>query len=169
MNEKEIQKVIELIKKKAYAAQIRDDLCARSMIYGLSCYFDFIPNEIVNASYNLAGGVGASSGSCGVYVAGQLAIGLKYSPAIDQEVTEESKRSKKRAERKMIEFREIFLDEFGTTLCPEIHKKIFDKSFDFKVKKEAKEFFKVPDHKKRCAKVVKKGAELTARFIFMSE
>lgn len=161
----EKQKVLDFIEKKAAEAQLRDDLCARSTIYGLSCYFDFISDDIVKASYNLAGGIGASSGTCGAFTAGQLVIGLKYSPTVEIAGTEAGKIKMKEAEEKMIKFRELFIKEFGTTLCPEIHKKIFGKSYDFKVKKEAREFFNISDHKEKCAEVVKRGAALTASFI----
>ncbi len=169
MKKEEKQKAIELVKKKAAEAEIRDDLCARSTMYGLSCYFDFISGDIVRATFNLAGGVGASSGTCGAFSSGQLAIGLKYAPSMEEVDTEEGKKKMEVAEMKMIEFREVFLKEFGTTLCPEIHKKIYGRSFDFKNQKEAEEFFSIPDHAEKCASIVEKGAALAAEFILNDE
>ena len=52
----------ELIQKAvdaAVEAQIRDDICARSALYGLKQVFDYIPEELVTASLSLAGGCGA--------------------------------------------------------------------------------------------------------------
>ncbi len=169
MKDKEKKKAIELIKKKAAEAEIRDDLCARSTMYGLSCYFDFIPEEVVKATFNLAGGVGASSGTCGVFCSGQLAVGLKYSPSMEEVGTEEGREKMKLAEMKMIEFRELFLEEFETTLCPEIHEEIYGRSFDFKDKKQTEEFFSISDHAERCASVVERGAALVAEFLLDNE
>jgi hypothetical protein len=74
-NKKEI---LDMIEKKAVEAQIRDDICSRSTMYGLKSYFNFIPEEMVTASMSLCGGAGISSGSCGAYCSGLLAIGLKF-------------------------------------------------------------------------------------------
>ncbi len=164
-----MEDVLGYIQQKAEEAQLRDDLCSRSTIYGLSCHFDFISDELVESTLNLAGGVGASSGSCGAYCSGQLAIGARFNPAMDEVGTEAGKEKMKIAQGKMIEFRDAFLQEFGTTLCPEIHKSLFGQSYIFTEPDQADAFFKIPDHKEKCATVVKRAARLAAEIILSEQ
>ncbi|MCR4431159.1 MAG: hypothetical protein NUV45_09105 [Tepidanaerobacteraceae bacterium] len=71
-----------MVENNAVEAQKRDDICARSTMYGLKSYFDFIPEEMVTATLSLAGGTGGGSGSCGAYYSGLLALGLKFNPTM---------------------------------------------------------------------------------------
>jgi hypothetical protein len=64
------QEKIDTVVKNAVEAQIRDDLCARSTMYGLSAVFDFIPESVVTGAASLSGGCGSASGSCGAYCCG---------------------------------------------------------------------------------------------------
>ncbi len=169
MKEQEKEKALKLIKKKSQETELKYGLCARSAMYGLSCYFNFIPEELVNAAYNLSGGVGASSGTCGAFSSGELVIGLKYAPSMAEVGTEEGEIKREIAEQKMIEFRDIFLEEFGTTLCSKIVENIFGKSFDLKDDNQLEEFLNFPGHTQKCASIVGRGAALAAEFILNDE
>lgn len=159
------EKELNMIEKKAKETEIRDDVCSRSTLCGLGSYFDFISEEIINASLNLSGGGGAASGSCGAYTAAQLAVGLKFNPSIKEVGTEEFKEQEELAQLKMMQFRDLFIEEFGTTLCPKIQKELFGKEFDFTNPEDAEEFFKIEDHAEKCGDVVGKTARLAAEFI----
>lgn len=108
------QKILDLVGKSAREAQIRDDVCSRSVLYGLKQYFDFIPEEMVTASFSLCGGAGAASGSCGAYTCGLLAVGLKYNASMAEEA--ENPEAAGRGAAKFMELRDRFINEFGTTL-----------------------------------------------------
>ena len=71
------QEIIDRCAAAAREAQIRDDVCSRSVLIGLSEYFD-IPEDMIRASASLCGGAGASSGTCGTFTCGLLAVGWKY-------------------------------------------------------------------------------------------
>jgi C_GCAxxG_C_C family probable redox protein len=159
-NKKEI---LDMIEKKAVEAQIRDDICSRSTMYGLKSYFNFIPEEMVTASMSLCGGAGISSGSCGAYCSGLLAIGLKFNATMAEESADPG--LVVRGIGKAIAFRDAFLKEFGTTLCPEIHKKIFGRSFNFLDEKQNAEFLNLPDHAEKCSTVVAKASRIAAEMI----
>ncbi|RAK12506.1 putative redox-active protein with C_GCAxxG_C_C motif [Halanaerobium saccharolyticum] len=159
------EKELDMIEKKARETEIRDDVCSRSTLCGLSSYFDFISEDIVNASLNLAGGGGAASGSCGAYIAAQLAVGLKFNPSIKEVGTAEFKEKEELAQLKMMKFRDLFIEEFGTTLCPNIQKNLFGKEFDFTNLEDTEEFFKIEDHAEKCGEVVGKTSRLAAEFI----
>ena len=145
----------ELIQKAvdaAVEAQIRDDICARSAMYGLKQVFDYIPEELVTATLSLAGGCGAASGSCGAYCAGLLAIGMTYNATMAQE--KENPDLIEIGCGKFIEFRDRFLAKMGTVLCPELHQQVFGRSYVFTDPVQHEEFACREDHAEKCAAVV---------------
>lgn len=157
------EEILNLVGKNAREAQIRDDVCSRSLLIGLKAYFDFIPEDMIRASMSLCGGAGASSGSCGTYTCGLLAIGLKYNVPLEDEMKNPELQEKNAA--KFMEYRDRFIKEMGTTLCPEIQKMIFGRSYIFTKPEDCEEYWKITDHNVKCAQVVEKAARLTAEML----
>lgn len=157
------EEILNLVGKTAREAQIRDDVCSRSLLIGLKAYFDFIPEDMIRASMSLCGGAGASSGSCGTYTCGLLAIGLKYNVPLEDEMKNPELQEKNAA--KFMEYRDRFIKEMGTTLCPELQKKIFGRSYIFTKPEDCEEYWKITDHNVKCAQVVEKAARLTAEML----
>ncbi|NLL38247.1 MAG: C_GCAxxG_C_C family protein [Clostridiales bacterium] len=155
--------ILDLVGKTAREAQIRDDVCSRSTLLGLAAYFDFIPEDMIRASFSLCGGAGASSGSCGTYTCGLLALGLKYNAPVEEELKNPELQEKGQA--KFMEFRDRFIKEMGSTLCPELQKKIFGRSYIFTNPKDCEEYFKITDHNVKCAEVVEKATRLIAEML----
>jgi hypothetical protein len=164
------EKILELVEKNAVEAQLRDDACAPSAMYGLSTGFDFITEEAVAAAWPLLGGTGVASGSCGAYCSGLMAIGLKYIPLVAKASSPEEALEKKELFRsKMLAYRDAFLKEYGTVLCPQIHKILFGRSFILSDDGQREDFLKIPDHAEKCATVVAKAARLAAKIILEDE
>ena len=161
------QEILDMVEKNAAEAQIRDDVCSRSTMYGLKYGFDFIPEEMVTSSLSLCGGTGISSGSCGAYCSALLAIGLKYNPTMAEESIDKS--IMMRGIGKTLAFRDAFLKEFGTTMCPEIHKTLFGRSYNFLDGKQNEEFLNLPGHAEKCSTVVAKAARMAAEMILDDE
>ena len=161
------EEILDLCGKTAREAQIRDDVCSRSTLLGLKAYFDWIPDEMIRASMNLCGGAGASSGSCGTYTCGQLALGLKYNHTPEEELENEALFDV--TSRKFMEFRDRFLKEFGTTLCPEIHKQVFGRAYIYTKPEDAEAYFKITDHNVRCAATVERATRLIAEMLLEDE
>ncbi|MBR3060117.1 MAG: C_GCAxxG_C_C family protein [Oscillospiraceae bacterium] len=160
------QEIIDLCAKAAKEAQIRDDVCSRSVLVGLKAYFD-IPEDLIRASSNLCGGAGAASGSCGTYTCGQLALGLKYNHTPEEEL--ENPELFDVTSGKFMEFRDRFMKEFGTTLCPEIHKQVFGRAYIYYKPEDAAEYFKITDHHIRCAETVERATRLIAAMLLEDE
>ena len=160
------QEIIDLCAKAAREAQIRDDVCSRSTLIGLKAYFD-IPDDLIRASTNLCGGAGAASGSCGAYTCSQLALGLKYNHSAEEELEDEELFHVTHV--KFIELRDRFLKEFGTTLCPEIHKQVFGRAYYYYKPEDAAEYFKITDHHIRCADTVERATRLIAAMLLEDE
>jgi len=160
------KEILDLVEKNAIEAQLRDDACAPSTMYGLSTGFEFIREEAVAAAWPLLGGTGIASGSCGAYCSGLMAIGLKYVPLVAKATSAEEALEKKELLRsKILAFRDAFLKEYGTILCPEIHKILFGRGFNLKDGQERDEFLSIPDHAEKCATVVAKAARLAAEIM----
>jgi hypothetical protein len=157
------EEILDLCGKTAREAQIRDDVCSRSTLIGLSAYFDFIPEDLIRASTSLCGGAGASSGSCGTYTCGLLAVGLKYNAPLSEELEDPSKADI--ASEKFMAFRDKYIKEMGTTLCPELHKQVFGRSYIYTNPEDCEEYFKITDHNVKCADVVEKATRLCAEFL----
>lgn len=157
------EEILDLCGKTAREAQIRDDVCSRSTLIGLKAYFDFIPDEMIRASMSLCGGAGASSGTCGTYTCGLLAIGLKYNVPLDEELKNPELQDVGAA--KFMEFRDRYLKAMGTTMCPEFQKKVFGRTYIFTNPEDCEEYWKVADHAEKCADVVEKATRVIAEML----
>ena len=161
------QELIDKAVVAAVEAQIRDDVCARSAMYGLKQAFDFIPEELVTASLSLAGGCGAGSGSCGAYCAGLLAVGMKYNSTMAEE--RENPDAIELGCQKFVEYRDRFLKERGTILCPELHKQVFGRSYVFTDPAQHEEFMYLEGHAEKCAEVVASAVKVACEMLLEDE
>ena len=155
--------ILEQVGRASAEAQIRDDVCSRSTLIGLKTYFDWIPDELIRASLSLCGGAGASSGSCGTYTCGLLAIGLKFNAPLAEELENPEKQGI--GCEKFFEFRDRFIKEMGTTMCPELHKQVFGRSYIFTNPEDAEAYGRVTDHHIKCADVVDRATRVAAEML----
>jgi len=155
--------MIDLAVETAKAAQIRDDVCSRSVLVGLWEIMDEMPDEFITASTSLLGGTGAASGSCGAYCAGLLGVGLKFNRTIDEEQANPA--LKFEGIQKAIEYRDRFLAAHGTVLCPVIHEKLFGRSYIFTDPEQEQEFLSLEGHREKCAEIVGDAARIAAEMI----
>lgn len=159
--------ILDQVGKAAKEAQIRDDVCSRSTLIGLKTYFSWIPDDMIRASMSLCGGAGASSGSCGTYTSGLLVIGLKHNVSLEEELANPEKQGVGAA--KFMEFRDRFLAAMGTTLCPELQKQVFGRSYIFTNPEHCDEYWKVQDHNEKCGIIVEKAARVIAEMLLDDE
>ena len=159
--------ILDQVGKAAKEAQIRDDVCSRSTLIGLKTYFDWIPDELIRASTSLCGGAGASSGSCGTYTCGLLAVGLKHNVPLDEELADPSKQEI--AASKFMEFRDRYLAAMGTTLCPELQKQVFGRAYIFTEPADCEEYWKILDHNVKCGIIVEKATRVAAEMLLDAE
>jgi hypothetical protein len=159
------QKMIDEAVNAAKAAQIRDDVCSRSVLIGLSTIFDDIPDEMITASLALLGGTGTASGSCGAYCAGLLGVGLKFCHPIDDEL--ENPAFKLESIGKAVEYRDRFLAIHGTVLCPLLLEKQLGRSYYFTDPKQSEEFLALQGHAEKCAEIVGDATRVAAEMMIL--
>ena len=157
------QGLIDTAVETAMKAQIRDDICSRSVLVGLQTLCGDIPPEMVTASLSLIGGTGAASCSCGAYCAGLLGIGAVFNPTIEEELDNPSLQME--GVLKCIEYRQRFLKEMGTVMCPEIIEKKFGRAYYFTDPEQNEEFMSMDGHKEKCAEVVAIATKIAATMI----
>ena len=167
MTQEEKKAIVDKVVEAAVATQIRDDVCSRSTMYGLQTQFDFIPDSFVKATASLCGGTGSGSGSCGAYCAGLLALGLKFNSTIEEELQDEEAFGKTAAT--FTEYRERFVKEMGTIMCPKIHEKLFGKAYDLTDPKDSEEFLNLPGHVEKCGETVAVAARIAAEMLLEKE
>ena len=158
-----IQTAVEIARQ----AQIRDDICSRSVLIGLQAICDEIPDEMVMASLSLAGGTGSASGSCGAYCTGQLGVGAVFNAPVDDELSNPA--LKMQGVKKFSEYRDRFLKEMGTIMCPEIHKKVFGRVYVLSDPQQEMEFLTLEGHEAKCAEVVAVATRIAAEMILEDE
>lgn len=159
--------ILDRVGRAAAEAQIRDDVCSRSTLIGLKTYFDWIPDDVIRASMSLCGGAGASSGSCGTYTCGLLAIGLKFNVPLADELADPEKQEDGAA--KFMEFRDRFIAAMGSTMCPELQKQVFGRSYIFTEPADCEEYWQITDHNVKCAEIVERATRVAAEMLLDAE
>ena len=66
---------------------------------------------------------------------------------------------------KFVEFRDRFLAERGTILCPELHKQVFGRSYVFTDPVQHEEFGKREDHNVKCAEIVASAVKVACEML----
>ena len=157
------QQMIDVATETARAAQIRDDVCSRSVLVGLTAILDDIPEELITASLSLLGGTGTASGSCGAYCAGLMGVGLKFNYPLDDELSNPALIGESIS--KAVEYRDRFMAVYGTVLCPKIHEILFGRSYIFTDSNQQQEFIALKGHAEKCAEVVANATRIAAEMI----
>ena len=62
-------------------------------------------------------------------------------------------------------FRDEFLREMGTTMCPEFQKRVFGRSYIFTEPADCEAYWQIADHNEKCGEVVEKATRVIAAFL----
>ena len=93
-------------------------------------YFNFINDDIVQAGVALAGGGGeATSGSCGVFSGGLMALSARFTPRSD-ELSEKEIEEFQKVSRNFHEYRDWFIAEFGGVTCRDVQCGLFGRFYN---------------------------------------
>jgi hypothetical protein len=151
------------IEETAKETQLAYAGCARTILFSLQHYFNFIPDDLIKAASALSGGCAASGASCGAFCAGLLFLGLKLAPWIEDK-SDEAIAKRDLARKAEYEYRDTFIREFGSVLCPKVQEGIMGRSWDLSNPDEMEEFMQSPDHDK-CSIVASKSARIVSEIL----
>jgi len=118
-----------------------------------------IHDDVFKAATGLIGGLALSGITCGALTGAVMVLsvylGREYDNFSDPEMIrhESCRLSKKLLDR--------FIEEYGTTCCYDIQRKIMGKSYNLWDEKERAEFFKAGGHDDKCPSVCGNAARWT--------
>jgi C_GCAxxG_C_C family probable redox protein len=166
--EKAKEVILNEAESKGYEFEKKYHGCAQCVLGTLMDIFDMKEPEAFKAATGLAGGVGLSvQGTCGGLAGGVMAISLLYGRELDNLEDPEGLRfiSYSLANK----LHERFVQEYGSSVCKEIHKKILGKTYHLNNPEEWKEFLDAGGHTDKCPSVVGKAARWAAEIILEQE
>ena len=136
--------------------------CAQITLKALQESFGLTDIEVFKAASPLSGGVARSGEVCGALLGALLCVGMIFGRRRLErtDISEDYLKAMEVAGKIYDEFEE----EFGTTICREIHKKLFGRVYNLRDPKELTEFIESGAWN-RCTEVMSKAAEIAARNI----
>ncbi len=159
----------ETIAKKAYELGFTYEQtyrgCAQSVIAALQDSFGIQDPDLFRAASGLASGGGLTcSGSCGAYVGAVMFIGSLLGRR--REFFDNDNDFKYTTFALAKQLHDRFIEEYGTLLCCEIHKKIFGRTYDMTNDADKKQFNADGAHVDKCTVVVAKGAQWCVEILY---
>jgi C_GCAxxG_C_C family probable redox protein len=142
--------------------------CAQCVLGTIMNLFQVAQPDAFRAATGLGGGIGLSEeGSCGALTGGVMALGLLFGRDMDRMDDPEKRRFT--AYRLANQLHERFVQEYGSSLCKEIHKKIMGRTYRLNDPKEWQAFLDAGGHTEKCPVVVGKAARWTAEIILKEQ
>lgn len=139
--------------------------CSRNVVYALQKYFDFISDDILRASVMLSGGGNkATVGSCGAFSGGLMVLSAKCAPKAE-DATPKAIEAYHLQGYKFQEFRDWFIETFGTVTCKDVQCHQLGRSFNFMNPKEIGEFIAFPGVDEKCGQVYSQAARKVAEIL----
>jgi C_GCAxxG_C_C family probable redox protein len=119
--------------------------------------------KTIQAADSLAGGTALSTkGTCGALVGGLLAIGAVVGRTYEDFSAGERKRRVFQYSKKLYD---RFVEEYGSPICQDIHKKLFGRTFNLLDPKDYEEFDKAGAHVDKCPSVSGNTAKWAAEIL----
>ena len=157
------EEILDEVYNKAFKYEAEFGSCPQCVIAALMETLDVGDINNIKAVDALAGGTSLSTeGTCGALVGGLLAI----SSIVGRDYKNFKAGNKKRRvfsySKKLYD---KFIEEYGSPVCKEVHKKLFGRTFNLLDPIEYAEFEKAGAHVDKCPVVSGKVARWTAEII----
>jgi len=157
------QQLLEKIYNLAFKYEIERGSCPQCVLAVLKETLDIGDEATIKSADALAGGAALSTkGTCGALTGGLLAISSLVGRGYDDF-------SEGKSKRRVFQFSKIlydkFIDEYGSSLCCDVHKKLFGRTFNLMDPKDYQEFEDAGAHVDKCPVVSGNVAKWTAEII----
>lgn len=161
MKEKIAQKAYEL--GFEYEQKYRG--CAQCSLAALQDSFEIYDETLFRAASALSSGGGMTcSGSCGAYVGSVMFIGSLLGRR--REFFDNDRDFKYTSFDLAKKLHDLFIQEYGSILCNQIHKEIFGRTYNLHQSDDKQQFEKDGAHTEKCTAVVAKAAKWCAELIY---
>jgi C_GCAxxG_C_C family probable redox protein len=159
----------EIIAEKAYELGFFYEKeyhgCAQCTLAALQEAFEMPDNSLFRAGSALAGGgCSTCAGSCGAYVGAVMFIGSLLGRR--REFFSNDDDFKNISSNLAKELYDLFVQEYGTIICNQIHKDIFGRTYNFFDPVEKQQFEDDGAHTVKCTAVVAKAAKWCAELLY---
>ena len=166
--ERSKEKILSEAESKGYDFEKNYHGCAQCVLGPLMEIFDMKEPDAFKAATGLGGGVGLSvQGSCGGLIGGVMAIGMWYGRELEN--IEDPEGLRFISYRLANKLHERFVQEYGSSICKEIHKKVLGKTYHLNNPEEWDAFLAAGGHADKCPGVVGKAARWAAKIILEQE
>jgi len=156
-------KILEKAYNLAYKYEAERGSCPQCVLSALFETLNVGDPKTIKACQGLAGGTSLTTeGTCGALVGGILAIGSLKGRTYEEFCEGKSKSVVYKYTSDLID---KFINEYGSCLCKDVQKKIFNKSYNLLDLKEYSDFEKAGAHIDKCPEVSGKTARWTAEII----
>ena len=157
------QEILQKIYNLAYKYEAERGSCPQCVLAAIFETLKIGDEQTIKSADALAGGGALSTkGTCGALVGGLLAI----SSIVGRDYENFSKGNKR---RRVFQFSkklyDKFVEEYGSPICCDIHKKLFGRTFNLMDPNDYAEFDKLGAHVDKCPKVSGNVAKWTAEII----
>jgi C_GCAxxG_C_C family probable redox protein len=120
--------------------------------------------DVFRASFGFAGGIGNLSEMCGALSAGIMMIGLENGRDLEH-IDTQTEDEKRYCMQMVRELHQLYIAEYGSTKCADVHMRIFGRSFDQWDADEFQEFLRMGGHVDKCTAVVGNVARWTVEIL----
>lgn len=157
------EEILEEVYDKAFKYEAEIGSCPQCVLSAIMEVLDVGDPATVQAIDAMAGGTALSTeGTCGALVGGLIAISSIVGRTYEDFSKGDSKRRVFLYSKKLYD---KFVEEYGSPICKDVHKKLFGRSFKLLDPKEYQEFEKAGAHVDKCPDVSGKVARWAAEII----
>ncbi len=157
------EEILEEVYNRAFKYEAEIGSCPQCVLSAIMEVLDVGDPATVQASDALAGGSALSTeGTCGALVGGLLAISSIVGRTYEDFSTGKGKRRVFHYSKKLYD---RFVEEYGSPVCKDVHKKLFGRSFKLLDPEEYQEFEKAGAHVDKCPSVSGNAAKWAAEII----
>jgi len=154
--------ILRRVYDRAFEYDQKYGSCPQCVLAAIQDEFGIVHDDVFMASHALAGGVGLSTeGTCGALTGGVMALGCKYGRSRENFAKGRFLNSHVQAKK----LHDRFVQEYGSTICRDVHKKLFGRTFNLWDPKEYEEFQKAGAHKDICPTVAGNVAKWVAEIL----
>jgi len=154
--------MLKRVYDRAFEYEQKYGSCPQCVLAAIQDEFGIIHDDVFRAGHALAGGVGLSSdGTCGALTGGVMALSCKYGRSRENFDKGRFLHSYVHAKK----LRDRFVQEYGSTICRDVHKKLFGRTFNLWDSKEYGEFERAGAHRDKCPMVAENVARWVAEIL----
>lgn len=151
-----------------YSYEAKFGACSQCTILAIMDALGERNDDVFRASFGFAGGIGSLSMTCGALSAGIMAISLAHGREL-RDLTTQTEEEKRYCMQMVRDLVDVYVDEYGSIKCADVHQKIFGRTFNQWDPDEFEEFLRLGGHVDKCTSVVGNVAKWTIEILTRKE